>query len=106
MMLHAGLDLSHKRLDVCLLSGEGELVEQFRAPCDRDRLYGLRRRVAVYDMQVRGVIESMNGAPLRPRRAAPLRAGRVGRRRRRSRVWRRWRARPTSQHGPRSAPER
>ncbi len=61
-MLHAGLDLSRKRLDVCLISSEGELVEHFRAPCDRDGLYGLTRRVAVYDVPVRGVIESMNGA--------------------------------------------
>jgi hypothetical protein len=28
-MLHAGLDLSRDRLDVCLLSGHGELVEAF-----------------------------------------------------------------------------
>src|SRR5688500_12454048 len=28
-MLHAGLDLSRKRLDVCLLSDQGELVEEF-----------------------------------------------------------------------------
>ena len=27
-MLHAGLDLSRKRLDVCLLSEHGELVEE------------------------------------------------------------------------------
>ena len=26
-MLHAGLDLSRKRLDVCLLSDQGELLE-------------------------------------------------------------------------------
>ena len=61
-MLHVGLDLSRKRVDVCLISGEGELVEHFRSPCDRDGLYGLSRRVAVYDEPVRGVIESMNGA--------------------------------------------
>ncbi len=30
-MLHAGLDLSRKRLDVCLLSEHGELVEEFAA---------------------------------------------------------------------------
>jgi transposase len=56
------LDLSRKRVDVCLISGEGELVEQFAAPADRDGLCGLTRRVAVYDEPVRGVIESMNGA--------------------------------------------
>ena len=61
-MLHVGLDLSRKRVDVCLISSDGELVEHFRAPADRDGLYGLTRRVAVYREPVRGVIESMNGA--------------------------------------------
>ena len=61
-MLHVGLDLSRKRVDVCLISSEGELVGHFRAPADRDGLYGLTRRVAVYDESVRGVVESMNGA--------------------------------------------
>ena len=60
-MLHVGLDLSRRRVDVCLISSEGELVEHFRAPSDRDGLYGLSRRVAVYDEPVRGVVESMNG---------------------------------------------
>ena len=60
--MHVGLDLSRKRVDVCLISSEGELVEQFRSPADRDGLYGLTRRVAVYDEPVRGVVESMNGA--------------------------------------------
>ena len=61
-MLHVGLDLSRKRVDVCLLSEVGELLGQFPAPVDRDGLYGLTRRVAVYDQPVRGVVESMNGA--------------------------------------------
>ena len=61
-MLHVGLDLSRKRVDVCLISAAGELIDQFRAPADRDGLHGLARRVAVYDDVVRGVIESMNGA--------------------------------------------
>ena len=61
-MLHVGLDLSRKRVDVCLISERGELIAQFRAPVDRDGLYGLTRRVAVYDEPVRGVVESMNGA--------------------------------------------
>ena len=26
-MLHAGLDLSRRKVDVCLLSGDGEIVE-------------------------------------------------------------------------------
>jgi hypothetical protein len=62
VVLHVGLDLSRKRVDVCLISSEGELVEHFRAPADRDGLYGLTRRVAVYGEPVRGVVESMNGA--------------------------------------------
>jgi transposase len=61
-MLHVGLDLSRRRVDVCLISDQGELVGHFAAPADRDGLYGLTRRVAVYDEPVRGVIESMNGA--------------------------------------------
>jgi transposase len=61
-VLHVGLDLSRRRVDVCLISSEGELVDHFPAPADRDGLYGLTRRVAVYDEPVRGVVESMNGA--------------------------------------------
>ncbi len=61
-MLHVGLDLSRRRVDVCLISGQGVLVDHFPAPADRDGLYGLSRRVAVYDEPVRGVVESMNGA--------------------------------------------
>lgn len=60
-MLHVGLDLSRRRVDVCVISSEGELVDYFPAPADRDGLYGLSRRVAVYDEPVRGVVESMNG---------------------------------------------
>jgi transposase len=61
-MLHAGLDLSRHRLDVCLLSDHGELVEQTAAPPDTDGLSGLADRVARYRQPVRAVIESMNGA--------------------------------------------
>src|SRR6516225_8388560 len=59
-VLHVGLDLSRRRVDVCLISSEGELVEHFRAPADRDGLYGLTRRIGVYDEPVRGVVESTN----------------------------------------------
>jgi len=61
-MLHAGLDLSRKRLDVCLFSEEGELVEEFAAPPDADGLRGLVRRVDGHGLPVRGVVESMTGA--------------------------------------------
>ena len=43
-MLHAGLNLSRKRIDVCLLSDHGELVDEFACPPDRDGLKGLARR--------------------------------------------------------------
>ena len=35
-MLHAGLDLSRKKVDVCLLSQDAEIVEEFAAPPDVD----------------------------------------------------------------------
>jgi len=63
-MLHAGLDLSRKRIDVCLLSDEGELVEEFASPADAGALEGLASRIAAHGEPVRGVIESMTGARL------------------------------------------
>jgi transposase len=59
-MLHAGLDLSRRRLDVCLLSGNGEPIGEFAVPADADGLRVLARRVG--GQPVRAVIESMNGA--------------------------------------------
>ena len=47
---------------MCLISDQGELVDRFTATPDRDGLYGLARRVAVYGEVVRSVVESMNGA--------------------------------------------
>ena len=63
-MLHAGLDLSRKRLDFCLLAEDGERIEVGAAPPDGDGLAGLARRVARDHgpMEVRAAIESMNGA--------------------------------------------
>ena len=61
-MLHAGLDLSRNRLDICLLSDQGELIEEFAAPSDLDGVRALARRVLDYGEPVRGVIESMTGA--------------------------------------------
>jgi hypothetical protein len=52
-MLHAGLGLSRHRLDVCLLSDHGELVEQTAAPPDADGLRGLAGRLAGYRQPVR-----------------------------------------------------
>src|SRR5438034_2608380 len=62
-MLHVGLDLSRRRLDVCVLSGEGELVEELAAPPDLEGLRYLVRKVAAHrDPVVQAVIESMTGA--------------------------------------------
>ena len=41
-----GLDLSRRRVDVCLLSDRGELVAETAAPADVDGLRGLVERVA------------------------------------------------------------
>ena len=61
-MLHAGLDLSRKRLDFCLLDESGERVEVGATPPDADGLRSLARRLARHDQPVRAAIESMNGA--------------------------------------------
>jgi Transposase len=61
-MLHAGLDLSRRKVDVCLVSAAGEVVEEFASPPDADGLVGLARRVGRHELPVRGVIESMTGA--------------------------------------------
>ncbi len=64
-MLHAGLDLGRKKLDICLLSGSGEHLDQLAAPPDADALRTLARRIdEVYGEPVCGVIESMTGARL------------------------------------------
>ena len=61
-MLHAGLDLSRKRLDVCLLSDQGELVSELTAFPDSAGLKRLAQRVEAAGEPVRAVIESMTGA--------------------------------------------
>jgi transposase len=61
-MLHAGLDLSRKRLDVCLLSDQAELLEELAAFPDSGGLKNLAQRVEAYEQPVRAVIESMTGA--------------------------------------------
>ena len=64
-MLHAGLDLSRKKIDVCLLSESGEHVDQLAAPPDADALRALARRIEErYREPVCAVIESMTGARL------------------------------------------
>jgi transposase len=61
-MLHAGLDLSRKRLDVCLLSDQGELVSELTAFPDATGLEALAQRVEAEGEPIRAVIESMTGA--------------------------------------------
>lgn len=61
-MLYAGLDLSRKRLDVCLLDESGEKLAVTTAPPDDDGLRGLSERFAARGQPVRAAIESMNGA--------------------------------------------
>ena len=61
-MLHAGLDLSRKRLDVCLLSDQGELVDELKAQPDGAGLAALAGQVSEHGEPVCAVIESMTGA--------------------------------------------
>ena len=64
-MLHAGLDLSRKKLDVCLLSDQGEHLDQLAVPPDVDSLKTLARRIEeVHGEPVCAVVESMTGARL------------------------------------------
>ena len=46
-MLHAGLDLSRRRIDVCLISHDGEIVDEWASPPDADGLRGLVARAAM-----------------------------------------------------------
>src|SRR3954464_8571868 len=59
-MLHAGLDLSRRRVDVCLVDDVGQVVAHTAAPPDADGLGHLAERLK--GERVRAVIESMAGA--------------------------------------------
>src|SRR6266852_979273 len=62
-MLHAGLDLSSKKLDVRLFSEAGEHLDQLVSPPDGDALRTLARRIEeTHRQSVCAVIESMSGA--------------------------------------------
>jgi hypothetical protein len=64
-MLHAGLDLSRKKIDICLVSGSGEHLEEVVAPPDAEALRRLAGRIdEVYREPVCAVVESMTGARL------------------------------------------
>jgi hypothetical protein len=43
-MLHAGLDVSRRKIDVCVMSGAGEIVDELASPPDADGLRGLAAR--------------------------------------------------------------
>src|SRR3954467_12158721 len=59
-MLHAGLDLSRARLDVCLIDDAGEVFGRTASPPDADGLRHLAEKLR--GQRVRAVIESMTGA--------------------------------------------
>src|SRR3989442_11305560 len=61
-MLHAGLDLSRRRLDFHLLDESGETVELGAAPPDADGLRSLAERGARQGQPRGAAMESMNGA--------------------------------------------
>lgn len=61
-MLHVGLDLSKRRLDVCVLDPGGRRVAVMAAPPDADGLRCLARDVTTRGGPVQAAIESMNGA--------------------------------------------
>ena len=64
-MLHVGLDLSRRKVDVCLLNGDGEQLDQLVVPPDSESLRALARRIDEVDGgPVCGVVESMTGARL------------------------------------------
>jgi transposase len=64
-MLHAGLDLSRRKVDVCLLSEAGEHLDQLATPPDAESLRRLARRIdEVHREPVCAVVESMTGARL------------------------------------------
>jgi transposase len=62
-MLHAGLDLSRRKLDVCLLGDDGEHLDQLAVAPDPDSLRTLARRIEeTHGQPVCAVVESMTGA--------------------------------------------
>lgn len=61
-MLHAGLDLSRKRLDVCVLDEHGERVIVTAASPDADGLRHLVGEISAFGGPVMATVESMTGA--------------------------------------------
>jgi len=81
VMLHAGLDLSRRRLDVCVLSDEAELVEELAAPPDAEGLRYLVSKLARHGQPVRAVTSVDDRRAVRPRHARAAGVGGVDRRR-------------------------
>jgi hypothetical protein len=71
-MLYAGLDLSRKRLDFCLLDQAGRTVETGAAPPDADGLRGLAARLARF---AEPVLQDGSDRRVGARRACPPRPG-------------------------------
>ena len=95
-MPHVGLDLSRQRVEVCLISSEGELVEHFSSPVDRDGHTPTRRVAVLRGANLCGVVDSMNGARFMHDELVKYSGGRCwSPTRSGSRVRRRWRARPS-----------
>jgi len=64
-MLHAGLDLSRRKVDVCLLNDQGVQLDQLAVVPEVDSLRMLAKRIdEVHGEPVAGVVESMTGARL------------------------------------------
>jgi len=61
-MLHVGLDLIRKRLDVHVLDGQGSTLAVTSVPPDADGLHGVVVRLDGYGEPVRAAVESMTGA--------------------------------------------
>jgi hypothetical protein len=63
-MLHAGLDLSRGRVDVCVFNEDGDHLDQLAAPPDADTLRGLASRIGeVYGEPVCAGDRAMTGGP-------------------------------------------
>lgn len=61
-MVHAGLDLSRKKIDVCLLDDEDNHLDQLICPPDGDGMKTFARRInELHDEPIAAVIESMTG---------------------------------------------
>jgi hypothetical protein len=67
-MLHAGLDLSRRKVDVCVLSDQGEHLEQLVTPPDADALRSLARRI---EETYREPVRALSDAPQRGTLGAP-----------------------------------